>query len=185
MVKVKLINEGTQAQNCVYCFKTHHTLKECRTRKRHQALNLKAMEAVLKESLINYIKEQDKYLGLVLPMSITADKDTSKHRSRNVQYHDIVTGKLLHEIMCLIKKPCTWNYFETSHGKGVWSNIVSLDRISLNILGPFYQEQYYMKCHYFYFAVFNLTPNYYNRKIIYRYYFTVSFSSRQHLNITI
>ena len=34
-----------------------------------------------------------------------------------------VTGKLLHEIMCLIKKPCTWKYFETSHGKGVCDGI--------------------------------------------------------------
>ena len=34
-----------------------------------------------------------------------------------------ITGKLLHEIMCLLKKEVTWKYFETSHGKGVCDGI--------------------------------------------------------------
>ena len=34
-----------------------------------------------------------------------------------------MTGKFLHEVMTIVKKPVAWKYFETSHGKGVVDGI--------------------------------------------------------------
>ena len=56
-------------------------------------------------------------LELVDKLIIWSDGPSNEFRNQ------FVTGKLLHEIMCLIKKPCVWKYFETSHGKGVCDGI--------------------------------------------------------------
>ena len=45
---------------------------------------IRTMNDVLRQSLQDYISGQRDHLGFKLPFSITADKDTSKHRSRQV-----------------------------------------------------------------------------------------------------
>ena len=56
-------------------------------------------------------------LSLVDRLIIWSDGPSNEFRNK------FVTGKLLHEIMSLLKKPSTWKYFETSHGKGVCDGI--------------------------------------------------------------
>ena len=45
---------------------------------------VRTMRDVLLESLCTYLDAQKDYLGFIVPISVTADKDTSKHRARQV-----------------------------------------------------------------------------------------------------
>lgn len=45
---------------------------------------LKTMAVVLQKRFIDYLKKWDNLLGFSVPVSITADKDTNRHRSRQV-----------------------------------------------------------------------------------------------------
>lgn len=46
---------------------------------------IRTMHAVLRENFIKYMKEWDIKLGFPLPFSVTADKDSNRHRSRQVR----------------------------------------------------------------------------------------------------
>ena len=46
---------------------------------------LKTMAVVLQKRFIDYLRKWDDLLGFPIPVSITADKDTNRHRSRQVQ----------------------------------------------------------------------------------------------------
>ena len=48
---------------------------------------IKTMAEVLRESFLGYMQGWDKLLDFPLPISITADKDTNRHRSRQVFTH--------------------------------------------------------------------------------------------------
>ena len=45
---------------------------------------VRTMRDVLLKSLCTYLDAQKDYLGFIVPISVTADKDTSKHRARQV-----------------------------------------------------------------------------------------------------
>lgn len=53
----------------------------------HAAEFVRHAYAVLSNSLLEYVEQTSKELGFPLPFGVTADKDTSKHRSRQVSYY--------------------------------------------------------------------------------------------------
>ena len=51
---------------------------------------VRACNDILKESIVLYMKFMSKKLGFQLPFSLTCDKDTAKHRSRQVNTHTFI-----------------------------------------------------------------------------------------------